>query len=122
MLRKRLTKDLMNKFSILSGAKLFSLGILCRSSFFLLDMTFKGCCLMKNNIPIPEKVTNLYIYYTLNPRLRNLNRSFTLGICLFGSVMLPKNVVPDKENYTSYSIGFHSRSEFSLPGVTMVKM
>ena len=67
---------------------------------------------MKNNIPISKKVTNLYIYYTLDPRLRNLNRSFTLGICLFGSVMLPKTVVPDKDNYTSYSIGFHSRSEF----------
>ena len=86
MLRKRLTKDLMNKFSILSGAKFFSLGILCRSSFFLPHMDFKSCCLMKNNIPIPKKVTNLHIYYTLDPRLRNLNRSFTLGICLFGSV------------------------------------
>ena len=75
-------------------------------------MNFKGCCLMKNNVPIPKKVTNLCIYYALDPRLRNLNRSFSLGICLFGSVMLPKTVVTDKDNYNSYSIGFHSRSEF----------
>ena len=41
MSRKRLTKDLMNKFSILSGAKFFSLGILCRSSFFFTRHDFQ---------------------------------------------------------------------------------
>ena len=40
---------------------------------------------------IPKKVINLYISYTINPQLRNLNTDFTLGNCLFGSVKLIKN-------------------------------
>ena len=37
----------------------------------LLDINFNGHCLIKNNISIPKKVTNLYISYKLNPQLRN---------------------------------------------------
>ena len=47
---------------------------------------FNGHCLIKNNICVPKKVTNLYISYTLGSQLRNLNTDFTLGNCLFGSV------------------------------------
>ena len=44
------------------------------------DMNFNGQCLMKNNISIPKKVTNLYMSYTLGPQLRNSNTEFTLNI------------------------------------------
>ena len=44
-------------------------------------MNFNGHCLIKNDISIPKKVINLYISYTLNPQLRNLNIDFTLGNC-----------------------------------------
>ena len=37
----------------------------------LLDINFNGHCLIKNNISIPKKVTNLYISYKLNPQLKN---------------------------------------------------
>ena len=74
------------------------------------DINFNRHCLIKNNISIPKKVINLYIYYTLV----HLNTDFTLNNCLFGSVKLTKNIDLDKYKYkyTSYSIGFDSRSEF----------
>ena len=37
------------------------------------DIFINGPCLIKNNISIPKKVINLYISYTLNPQLKNLN-------------------------------------------------
>ena len=51
---------------------------------------------MNKNIPIPEKVVNIYISYTLNPWLSNVNTDFTLDNCLFGSVKLTKYADPDK--------------------------
>ena len=39
----------------------------------LTDMNFNGHCLIKNNTSIPKKAINLYISYTLDPQLRNLN-------------------------------------------------
>ena len=50
------------------------------------EINFNGHCLIKDNISVPKKVIKLYIFYTLNPQLRNLNTDFTLGNCLFGSV------------------------------------
>ena len=41
------------------------------------DMNFNEHCLIQNNISIPKKVINLYIFDTLNPQLRNLNTDFT---------------------------------------------
>ena len=76
------------------------------------DMNFNGHCLIKNNISIPKKVINLYISYTLRPKLRNLNTYFTLGNCLFGSGKLTNNDDLDKYEYTGYSIAFGSRSQF----------
>ena len=52
---------------------------------------------------------------------RNLNSNFTLKGSLFGGVKLAKNADPDQYVYTSYGIGFDSRSEFSLPDCTMGK-
>ena len=57
---------------------------------------------------------NLYISYTGNPQLRNLNTDFTLSNCLFGSVKLTKNADLDKYKYRGYGIGFDSCSEFSF--------
>ena len=49
----------------------------------LSDMTFYGSWLIKDNICIPKKVINLYIFHTLTPSLRNLNTYFTSNNCLF---------------------------------------
>ena len=38
-----------------------------------------------------------------------------LKSCLFEDVKLTKNADPDKYVYSSYGIGFDTRSEFSLP-------
>ena len=54
--------------------------------YLLPNINFNGHCLIKNDFSIPKKVINLYISYTLNPQLRNLNTDFTLGNCLFGSL------------------------------------
>ena len=75
------------------------------------DINFNGHFLI-NNISIPKKVTNLYICYTLNPQLRNLNKDFKLGNCLFESVKITKNADRDKCKYSGYGIGFDFRSEF----------
>ena len=83
------------------------------------EINFNGHSLIKNNISIPKKVTNIYTSYTLTPCLRNLNPDFTLNNCLFGSVMLTKNVDLDKYIYSGYDIGFDSRSEFSFTDGSM---
>ena len=75
------------------------------------DISFNGHCLL-NNIYIPKKVINIYISYTLHPWLRNINTDFTSNNCLFEYVKLTKNADPDKYKYSSYGIGFYSRSEF----------
>ena len=69
-------------------------------------INFNGHCLIKNNISIPKKVINLYISYEIGPQLKNLNKYFTLGNCLFGSVELTKNTDLDKHKYTGYRIRF----------------
>ena len=58
---------------------------------------------------------NLYICHEISPWSRDLNKDFTLGSCLFGSVKLTKNSDLDKYKYSDYGIGFDSRSEFWLP-------
>ena len=71
--------------------------------YLLPDINFNGHCFI-DNTSIPKKAINLYISYTLNPQLRNLNTEFTLGNCLFGSVKLTKNADLDKYKYTGYDI------------------
>ena len=88
----------------------------------LQDVNFNGHCLIKNNIFIPKKVINLYISYTLNPQLRNLNTDLKSGNCLFGSVNLTKNADLDKYTYNGCGIGFNSRSEFFLQMEALEKM
>ena len=76
------------------------------------DMNFTGHCLTKNNTDIPKKVINLHMSYTLGLQLRNLNKNFTSGSSLFGSVKLAENADLDKCIYTGYDIGFDYRSGF----------
>ena len=66
------------------------------------DINYNGHCLMKNNIYIPKKVINLYISYTLGPKLKHFNPDFALRNCLFGSVKLTNDL--DKYKYTGYGI------------------
>ena len=67
----------------------------------LSDIKFNGHCLINNNNTALGAM-NLYISYTLDWWSRDLNTDFTLGNCLFGSVKLTKNVVPDKYKYSSW--------------------
>ena len=133
---KVLTKDLIDKFSILNGAKYFSLIKFQNYLVFILtknyikyfsstswleswksngmskdiiknitksdsnfasnfvdhqllpDKNFNEHCLIKNSISISKKVINVYISYTLIPKLKHLNTEFTLSKCLFESVKL----------------------------------
>ena len=62
-----------------------------------------------------------FIVYELNTRSGDFNSDFTLKDCLFGGVKLAKNVDPDKYMYSGYGTGFNSRSEFSLPNVSVNK-
>ena len=66
---------------------------------------FNGPCLI-NNISIPKKVINPYIFYGLGLQLEFLNTDFTWGNCLFGSVKLTENADLVKDKHTSYGIGF----------------
>ena len=80
----------------------------------LFDMTLNWHCLIKNNISIPKKVKTLYISLTLGPQLRNLDRNFTLGNCLYESVKVAMNADLEKFKCCGYGVWFDSRSEFSL--------
>ena len=52
------------------------------------DKNFNEHCLIKNSISISKKVINVYISYTLVPKLKHLNTEVTLSKCLFESVKL----------------------------------
>ena len=68
----------------------------------LADINLNGQCSI-NNISIPKKVINLYIYYILSPWLRNSNTDFTLNNSLFRFVKLTKNADPEKYKYNDFS-------------------
>ena len=89
--------------------------------YLLPDINFNECYLMQHNASIPPKIINLYISYTLNSQLRNLNTDFTSGNCLFRSVKVAKNAELDKYKFSSCTIGFDSPSEFLLPDGSMEK-
>ena len=86
---------------------------MCKQHHFLPNINFNQHSLI-NNISIIVKVIKLYISYTFNPQLRNLNTDFMLGSYLLGSVKLTKNTDLDIYKYSRYSMGFDSRSEFSF--------
>ena len=64
---------------------------------------------------------NLYICYTLDRWSRDLVIDFVLGYCFFGSENLTKDADPDKDKYSSYGIGFNSRSQFPFIDGSMGK-
>ena len=76
------------------------------------DVKFNGNCLINSNIFVFRKVINLHMSYTLTWS-RDLNTVLTLDNCLFGSVKLTTNAVPDKYGYSGYGVGFDARSQFS---------
>ena len=84
------------------------------------DIDFNAHCLIKNDISIPKKVINIYIYYTQGPQLKNLD--FTLGNCLFGSVKLTKNADPEKWKYIYYNKDLILVKNFYLQMEAMEKM
>ena len=57
---------------------------------------------------------NLYIYYILNPWLRNLNKDFTLKNCLFRSAKLIKTAEPDKCKHSGSGKRFDYLAESHL--------
>ena len=85
------------------------------------DINYNKHCLI-NNIYIPKKVINIYIFYTLNPQLRNSKTDFTLGNCLLESVILTKNADLDKYKYSCYGIRFDSQKYFHLHMEALEKM
>ena len=111
---------MINKFSILNGAKYFSSAIFQNYLVFIpaknYTKYFSGTTKIdssKSNGMSEENIRNRTKSHTLSPWLRNLNTDFTLTNCLFGSVKLTKNADSDKYRYDSgYGIGFDSRSEF----------
>ena len=84
------------------------------------DINFNGHCVI-NNISIPKKIIYLQISYTLNLQLQNLKTDFTLGTCLFRSVMLTKDANLDAYKDSNNSLWFDSHPEFSLPDENMGK-
>ena len=80
----------------------------------LLYIKFNRHCLINNNISIPRKIINMYISYIIDTWKKDLNTDFKLGNCLLASVELTRNTNLDKYKYSSYGIGFDSRSGFSL--------
>ena len=53
--------------------------------------------------------------------VKNFKDKFLLNNCLFGSVKLTKNADRDKHKYSSYSIGYDSRSELLFTDRSMGK-
>ena len=58
----------------------------------------------------------MFIVYKSDVWPRDLNKKFTLTICLFETVKLTKNVDLDSDGYSKYDIGFDTRSFFSING------
>ena len=61
-----------------------------------------------------RKIINIYIAYEISKSI-NISDYLTLGICLFGSVKLTKNLGVGKYKYSRYGIGFDSHGGFSVP-------
>ena len=53
--------------------------------------------------------------------VKKFRHIFTLNNCLFKSVKLTKNPDPAKYKYSSYDIGFDSRSEYLFTDWSMAK-
>ena len=98
---------MINKYSILNGAKCFSSNGLQNYLVFQLFIShFKtkndkvgtaDKSLKQNSVSFLHKnKANLYITYKLGTWPKDINTNFTLGNSLFGAVKLTKNNDPDK--------------------------
>ena len=127
---KGLTKDLINKFSILNGAKYFSLGLFQIYLVFIPAKKyikyFSGITWIESwtsNGISEENIENItksdsnfaptFVDHHLLPDMNfnehyliknNFTVIFTVGNYLFGSAKLTKNVDLDKYKYTGYGI------------------
>ena len=61
-----------------------------------------------------ENTVEYFIVYKLHTCSRDLNADFSLKASLFGAVQLTMSTSPGKYYYYEYSIGFDSRSLFSI--------
>ena len=76
---------------------------------------FLGSCLQQPQISYThEKVANNYIVYELGASSPRRDDP-TLKNCLFGAVILTKNVGIDKYQYSGYGIWFDRKSSISSP-------
>ena len=92
------------------------------NSYLLLDVKFRGNCLINSNISVFRKVISLHISYKLDTWSRYLNTDFTLGTYLFGTAKSTENADPNKYGYNCYGIGFNAPSQFFLPDGSWGKM
>ena len=56
-------------------------------------------------------VVNIYIVYEINKKNSPTRSDPTLENCLFGAVILTKNVNIDKYGYSGYGIGFDNKKK-----------
>ena len=74
----------------------------------------KGIFLKQKSVSFLHKnVVWNKISYNLDEWSKDWKIDFTPGNCLFGAVELTKNNDPDKYEYSGYSVGFDSCSQFS---------
>ena len=79
-------------------------------------VNFNGRCLKQDKVTFNHgKVVNIYIVYETSKNI-NIRNYLTLEICLFGAVLLTKNVDIDKCKYSGFGIGFDRHGSFSFPG------
>ena len=124
MLRKEITKDLIDRYTFLNlfiaeesienpstPDNVFAPKT--NTGHLLSKVKFNGYCLKQDSMSFLQKnVVNLYIIYKLDIWSRDLNTDFTLGNYLFGAVKLTNNADPGKCGFSGYGFGFDARSQF----------
>ena len=76
----------------------------------------KGALVQKDNDVITGgPIVNIYIVYKISPK--TINSSFVFRACLFGAIKITNfaNSDTDKEQYSSYGVGFDSTGTFAHP-------
>ena len=77
--------------------------------------TFTQSCLKQGKVTFNlRNIEYLFIVYKLPKSSQDLNTVFTLKDCSLWAVKLTKNAEPDKYSYSTYGIGFDSRSVFTI--------
>ena len=77
---------------------------------------FNGRCLKQDKVTFNHgKVVKTYIVFETSKNI-NISNYLTLENCLFGAVILTKNVDIDKCKYSGFGIEFDRHGSFSFPG------